>query len=502
MRQPRQVRRGSPYRRLLASLKTTVDTAAPFPLPLTLFERYMLLDDRPDYPMTFAIQVRFQGKADRRSFEQAVQQAVARHPLLRATVRNRWGKRPVWQPALSPPPWIDWSDHDTPIDPRAARRIDLCHQPGFRVWVRIGAETTTATFQVHHACCDGLGLLQVVGDVLAGYGAALDQTTGCRLEELDPSLLARRDDFRVEIPPNISRWRILRDTLAEAGKWLLRRPVPLAVPQRLHRPRRAPGCTNLGGLSFPGILTHTFDEDETRRLRTIARQRGVTMNDLLLRDLFLLCRDWNSRHARMPPHGWLRINMPQSLRQRQHEHMPAANVMSQAFLTRQAGDCNNPERLLSGLCLETAAIKRWRLGLYFLGGLALADRLPGALRLGMWLFGRSCHATTVLTNIGDVARRFSSRLPRQNGRVVAGNLVLQSLVGMPPLRPGTYAGFGTCIYAGELTVTVCGDFHTLEAEDLHRLLALYVDRIRQTAGVAPGGKEPRGDSGPPGAYAG
>lgn len=441
----------------------------------------MLLDDRPDYPMTFAIQARFRGIARRELFERAVAQAVVRHPLLRATVRWGPGRAAVWEPAAPNRPWIDWSDHEAPIDARRAARIDLRRQPGFRVWVRLGAETTTATFQTHHACCDGLGLLQVIGDVLAAYATACGQSVPGRLEEPDFSRLARRGEYRVDIPPHITRWRILRDTLAEAGRWLFRRPVPLAVPKGANGPRRNAEGRGAKDHSYPGILGHTFDPQQTRRLRSAAQSQGVSINDLLLRDLFLVCYQWNARHGRIAPTQWLRINMPQSLRQRHHEDMPAANIMSQAFLTRQAGDCRDPERLLFGLCAETAAIKRWRLGLYFLGGLALADRLPGALRFGMSLLGRSCHATTVLTNIGEVARRFPCRLPRQDGRLVAGNLVLDSLVGMPPLRPGTRAGFGTGTYGGRLTVTVCGDFHALGPTELQELLDLYVDRIQQSA---------------------
>lgn len=460
-------------------------TAPLFPLPLTLFERYMLLDDRADYPMTFAIQARFRGTARRQLFQQAVEQAVLRHPLLGATVRRGPRGRWVWQPAASNSPWIDWSDGDAPIDPRVAARIDLRCQPGFRVWVRTGTLSTTATFQTHHACCDGLGLLQVIGDVLAAYAGACGESVAREIDELDPSLLARRGQYHVEIPPGVTRWRIFRDTLSEAGKWLLRRPVPLAAPPRPPRPMRRPDSPAHQDIPYPGILAHTFEAHQTRRLRLAAQRRGASINDLLLRDLFLVCCRWNARYGRIAPTHWLRINMPQSLRQRHHEHMPAANVMSQAFLTRQARECQDPERLLYGLRAETAAIKRWRLGLYFLGGLALADRLPGALRLGMALLGGTCHATTVLTNIGDVGRRFSARLPRQDGRFMAGNLVLESLVGMPPLRPGTHAGFGIGIYAGELTVTVCGDSHTLDSSALRRLLDLYVDRIRQSAEQEP-----------------
>jgi hypothetical protein len=450
-----------------------------FPLPLNLFERYMLLDDRPDYPMTFALQARFGGQVRPAAFEAALEETVERHPLLHALVDTQTKGGAAWVDAGPVGPTLIWLPADTVIDSTTANRMDLTRQPGFRVWVRQDADTADVTLAVHHACCDGIGLLQVLGDLLASYG--LRTATGDArpvLAPLDVEQLLARGRFTVEIPEGVSRLRVLWDTLKEAGKWIGRPPAPLWVSGDETSNVPAPPR------SYPGILFHTFSETETRQLRAAARQRNATLNDLLLCDLFITCSQWNQTVHPSRPGRWLRINMPQNLRERQHDRMPAANAMSHAFLTRRLADCADPDLLLESLRRETEAIRRWHLGLYFLGGLSIAERIPGALRLGMALLGRRCHATTVLTNIGEFTRRFTARLPRRNGRIVAGDLVLERLVGMPPLRPKTYAGFGAGTYAGELTVTVRGDLHRWRRDGLERLLRLYVARLSANLGIA------------------
>ena len=63
-----------------------------FPLRLTPFEEFMFADDRTDYPMTFFIDVGLSGSLCRPSFEQALHQALQRHPLLTSRVEPRWGE--------------------------------------------------------------------------------------------------------------------------------------------------------------------------------------------------------------------------------------------------------------------------------------------------------------------------------------------------------------------------------------------------------------------------
>ena len=69
-----------------------------FPLPLTPFERYMLADDRPDYPMAFPAVVEFSGSLRRAEFDAALEGALREHPLLRARVDGS-RRRPWHQPS-------------------------------------------------------------------------------------------------------------------------------------------------------------------------------------------------------------------------------------------------------------------------------------------------------------------------------------------------------------------------------------------------------------------
>ena len=75
-------------------------TLIEFPIPLTIFEEYMLLDSRKDYPMSIYIRLQFQGALDQADFEQAFQKALERHPLFRAQVQK--------QPACFVPDIAGW----------------------------------------------------------------------------------------------------------------------------------------------------------------------------------------------------------------------------------------------------------------------------------------------------------------------------------------------------------------------------------------------------------
>jgi len=285
----------------------------------------------------------------------------------------------------------------------------------------------------------------------------------------DPMCLRQRGTFAFEPPEPVSRWKALRFTATEAGKWLWRRPTPLAAPRARYGPAAA--------AAFPSFHAHTFDPQPTTALGEVARRNGATLNDLLLRDQFLTILDWN-RGCGIPDGRWLRVAMPVNLRARTDLQMPAANKMSYAFLTRRPRDCADPAALLRGIHQETEAIKRWRLGLTFLGGLSLAARVPGALRLGC--SGSRCLATTMLSNLHDPSSYFRVRLPRDGRLLRIADVTLERILAAPLLRPLTRAGMVAVRYAGRLTICARCDPYTFDSEDCRRLLALYVARIEET----------------------
>jgi hypothetical protein len=122
-------------------------------------------------------------------------------------------------------------------------------------------------------------------------------------------------------------------------------------------------------------------------------------------------------------------------------------------------------------------IKDWKLALYFLGGLGLAAGFPRLLR--RVLGRRKAFATVVVSNLGRIFSQ--SRLPRRDGKLVAGNLVLERFLGITPIRPLTRSAILLVEYAGELTVCVRCDPQQFEPEDVQEFLALYVRKLGETA---------------------
>jgi len=446
-----------------------------FPLPLTVFEDYLRLDDRPAYPMTIPVEIEFLGEVLPAEFEAACEEAIQRHPLFSCLLDTATKPLPSWKycpEARSP---IDWGGLEKPRLCPNGEQIDLTREAGIRVWVRSGEGRTVVTLQCHHSVCDGIGVFRFIGDLLGAYGIRTVEPGGSltKLPPVKADRLLRRGQFPFQPPEPITRIQAARATLREAILWFWRRPAPLGVPPSSRR-------ATFTAIPFPGMLAHRFSRAETDRLRQVARHNKVSLNDLLTRDVFLAIRDWNARLGPQPPGDWLRVNMPVSLRSGIHEAMPATNVMSYTFLTRRVADCVDPEQMLRSIHWETEIIKRWNLGLYFIGGLSVAHKIPGLVRL--FTNSRRCFCTAVHSHMGDLHRRFGVQFPEREGYLVIGNLMLQRLTATPPIRPNTRAAFFTSHFAGQLTAALRCDPHLFSLDDGQRLLDDYVRRLHTSAG--------------------
>ncbi|HEX4129665.1 MAG TPA: hypothetical protein VHZ24_06455 [Pirellulales bacterium] len=260
----------------------------------------------------------------------------------------------------------------------------------------------------------------------------------------------------------------LAEKLRLAARFLLRRASILAgVRQKRWLPTEP----------FPPFRLAKLPADELRALRHAAALQSVTVNDLLIRDAFLAIAAWNAQHARRPWRRWLRLAMPTNLRSRAHNDLPAANVMSYAFLDRRREDCQDPQALLAGIAEESRIIRAGNLSLEFLLGLDIASRWPRLFRAAIGF--RRCMATVALTYLGDPTRRFVERFPRRDdGKIVSGNVALTLIAGCPPIRELTRAAVTTGTYGGELTVGLRADRRWFSESDAQRFLDSIVERLR------------------------
>jgi hypothetical protein len=443
---------------------------AVFPLKLVPFERYMLADDRPAYPMTYVVSVQLNGEPNREAMDAAFADALKRHPLLTARLTRRGFSR-RWISANDPSPVLLWSKALPGAEIRQGKQVDLGASVALSGEMRVASGRTELLLSFHHAACDGIGALQLVGDILAYYGLrTASPALRPRLLPVNAANLQGRGVFDVRVPGPVSRWEVIKSTVREGWKVVSRRPLSVGPCRRERVSQPTPG---------PALMTTTLPESLYLQYIAQASTLGVSVNDLLLRDMFIVVDAWNRQQNDEKCRGWLRVNMPTSLRGRRDARMPAANILGYALVTHHTDECRDPARLLSEIAAETAAIRTWSMGALFVEALRIADRVPGLLYLGSRISRR--FSTAVLSNVGDPVRRFRARFPRTGKEIQVGDLTLKSVSGAPPVRPGTRVALGLNSYADRLVIGMNRDPRCLDESAGRRFLHAYRSQLQQTA---------------------
>lgn len=441
------------------------------PLPLTAFERYMLADDQPGYPMVAVMELHLDGRLDAELLQAALVPAIQRHPLMVAHIRGTesaavWDTSPAWHVDDI----LQFGGEETSLpETSATKPIDPTNSGSLRIQVCAQDHATRITFWLHHAAADGLGHMEFVADWLGNYDRLYKQVPGALPRpNWTVEALADRGRSRWIIAEPISRWQALRSFFVETARWLVRRPMPL----RLASPSQQLQS------KWPALKSTTLNVEETQLLRKYADEHQVTVNDLLLRDLFVAIARWQGQGRVLNRRKWLRINVPTSLRLLGEAPLPACNVLGYVFLTHRESECLAPDKLLATVAREMAGVRRWNLGQFFLDGLVKAEQMPGVVR---WFTNsQQCMATTVFSNLGDVRRFFRKVLERRGRYYYVGDVPLVRVLAAPPVRPGTHAVFLAATCADELTITLRAHQGKLAESEQTELLALFREEIRRS----------------------
>ena len=437
-------------------------------LPLTPLEEYFFLEDRQAYPWSFFVRLDFSGRADRQAAETALGNCAVRHPLLSSVVQRHEDRQLTWRRVEGSAPAVRWITGTPGKAYAPATRLDVSQEIGVRLHATVGQEGAQMIFQFNHACCDGRGAFTLVEDWLVEYARATgDLPDHGMTRTYDAGLLERRGRLGPDPRRPLVRFRAQLAGLARAYRFLARSPAPLVDYQPAHDDDPTPE-------GFPAARSHRFDEATTAEIRSAARCRGVTVNDLLCRDVLLAIHGFQREVRERQPDVWLRLVVPVDLRTQSQQNMSAANLVSLVFLTRRAGACKDPAALLQSIHREMHQVKSWGLAHTFLRSLRIRKRLPGglphAVRSG------KCQATAALTNVGETLA--TCLLPRKGGRLVAGNLLLDAADVLAPIRPRTCASFAVCTYAGRLSVTLQYDPRGLSETAADRLIDTFLRQVR------------------------
>lgn len=440
-------------------------------IPLTAFEEYMLCDDRPDHPMTGVVRLRFSGLLSVPGLEAALNIATERHPLLRFRVVRKRLSRLCWvqDPAFSVE--IEQLSDARSEQYPPVRYIDLTQQSGTRFWLIDRGTRHELVMQMHHSCTDALGVCRFIEDLVLAYVNHNRQSTDqIPLPALDHSRLNHRCRFGrcwsqvlrllpglVMGLPNV--WAFFRRNATRLHSGDIQQ---LPVDQQLP-------------LDFPATQNFEFDSETTQRILLFAKQRGVTVNDLMARDLFLTLVQWAQQQQCLQPHEWVCLAVPVSLRLQEDARASAANRISLQFLHCSPSCCKNPDQLLASIHEHMNQIKKYDLGFLFISFLALVRRLPGGLR--SMVPADKCLSSCIFTNLGVILR--SIPLPRNQDRLDLDGVTLDSVDFIPPLRPNTSAAFCVYSYAGRLTLLLHYNSRAISPCQAGILLKTYCDTLRQ-----------------------
>ena len=264
-------------------------------------------------------------------------------------------------------------------------------------------------------------------------------------------------------------WKRLR----EAADFHLLSPLPLRHPQA--------GFASAPATEFPGIATHHFSDDETRRIHAAAVRGAGTLNDLAICFALMALREWNTLNGALPDRGRLRILVPTNLRNRADEQLPAANRMSFAFVSRRTVDRGQLATLRQGVRNQMLATQTSRIGLDLLQALAAADNTGGVTQ--------------------DLAPATSPghRSPDEHGRPDAKISTTVSARGgsLPRGKCGvgvdhwqfitatlTHAAFGMGIYAGRIVINLRCAAEFYSRHDEQTLLTMFASKFRSFASEA------------------
>lgn len=450
-----------------------------FPLPVIPFEEYMLADDHPDYPATGFMQLVFQGRFEPNALQSAFEIALARHPLLAAFIRTGAKGKPEWIAGETAQAKVHWIPPGQPLALDVPWFLDLRREIGMRVFMREVGDRTEMFTQNHHACCDGLGVLNFLSDFLGAYHRLrTPDAEPVPQVALDPHRLRDRGRFGMTWASWLAR--LPKDLLASLAsiEFLSHHPVPVASP-RINGER----CQASGGSLVPAVAGLTLSEEETLQIRKAARELGCTMNDLLLAAVFLTVGRWNRALVPGNEKRVLRVMIPTSLRSPEDVATPAANIVSMVYLDRRLHRYRTPRQLIHSVRREMNVCKKWRLGLTLIQFIRLFRHLPGGL--APMLPEDRCLSTSVLSNVGDLTRCLA--LPVRDGRIVVGDTVLERYDVLPPVRPLTAASFGANSYNGRMCLAIHCDPYTFTPADAQNLLECYG---RQVVAIAQRPDEP------------
>ncbi len=431
------------------------------PYPLTVFEQYLLAEDRPDHPCWIIVKFHFDGVFSRAETQLALDQAIVRNPLLRAVIRRgfcgrlRWEVLPEWKPQ------VQWLDGSLVGEWPTWEPMDLFKEPGFRLFLIERAGKSEFIIHVHHAICDGKAVRDVFYDVMNHYAIAMGQPVP--LSALRPEIFPHRNRLA-----NTWRDRLKTFPSQALGLWL---------NHHFQKKKIAPLSEKAAGenapepmAAYPALVSRRLPEGCFRKVRDEAVREKVTSNDIFLRDLFHSLKLWREWKEEGDPMDWLCVVLPVDMRKPLDRFLSAANVTSIVTLDRRMKSLDNRIRLLSRIHKDMNWVKHRGLRFTFWTMLKLRRFLPhGIVRYSQ---RPKCQGSIIFANHCQLATR--SPLLSKKRMIEAPGLQMTEVTMVSPIRSGTMAALVVGSYANRLLIDLHYDPKFITQSQADKLIDIFL----------------------------
>lgn len=437
-------------------------------LPVTSIERYHLCDDTVQNPNVIACELTFSGELDLDIATSAVRDVARRHPMVYARLEERRWRRNVWN---IDPANIDELQIEV-VSPQSGdlRVIEPKQTAGTRIlFEELENGLSRLSFRTHHASMDGGGGLQLVNDWLLAYERISSGSEKPKSRRTDIELLRKRNHLRLLNREFIAKLWVQPVAMLGAIKFLFRRVVTIAETD-------LPVTGSEAGLRDFQVISHCFDAGQATRLKVEASDTRATINELVLRAVFLGLHQYRKKRKLHKKNEWLRLIIPINIRDYADRRLPAANRATLVQLDRTDLHFSSPARMIWGLNYELGFVRRWNLVKTFLLGLRWLSVIPGLVpRMAR---KDVCRATSVVTNLGAPFER--NKLDRIDGKLRSGGLIVHDVNLIVPLRSGTPIGFAVVRYAGQMYFDMHFDPKQLRRETAREIMDLVVAHLEAT----------------------
>jgi hypothetical protein len=430
-------------------------------LPLTPIESYFFYDHRESHPAWIRYDFTFRGALDRAAFTRAVNRIAEWHPRTGATVARRRWRRPVWKLGTVRPElvWREAGEAKADDDGGHRDRHDLSQRAGLQCAVRADPFAACLTLTVHHAVADGLGVHLIARDLFLLYSVECGTAvTLPAIAPLDPQRERRSSGAMLG-------WRHL--------PW-----IALGVAWGVLLERRR--VVEMRGSSADGrareLAARSLSAEDTVRLRKAARQAGVSLNELLLRDVQVALGAWLQRHGPAGPEDRTRVLVPMNVGGARLALQSSANALGVALIERRVRSLGRRARLLQRAHEDMEFIQQRSLMRAFGALMRLRSWLPGGI--AGYCQRPGARNTLVFSNIGKLFG--GGAMVRPDGVLAAPGVELAEFAGWGPCRPGTNLFMVTGSYRGRQGFWISYDPTAMNAAQAEDFAAEFEAQVRRS----------------------